>query len=723
MGGDPMRKTATPLAAAGFALHWLKARQKSPVNEGWPSAPVPTLAELMAAWRPGYNLGLRPGKWSKVAGCYAHWIDLDIRNPALAAEAKAALTALLPEYKHLPSIISGSGGDSRHFVIFTDRPFNSRKLARSKTKNLGPDGKWHHDWEIELFGTGKQVAIPPSIHPITGKPYRWERPLDLAMLTIAADLGQAPFIPSERIAAWEGVSGTDDHNQQKPGGDEGELLKVVRYRPLDLSEDKIDDILARLPSEWCDDRDLWLKVGMALHHQYKCSDAGFERWCSWSQRSDKYDPEDQERVWASVRGKRDPVTFRTLIGTVNKAKEAEVNDILAEVANTIDPAADECEDPASLPRRNWYFGWHYIGGYVSATIAPGGLGKSSNAIVEAYSMATGRPLLGGQDVPRRGPLRVWYINLEDPLNELKLRMAAVRLHYAINKVDVGRRLFRNGRELELCIAVETRTGITILQPVVEAMQAAIRRLQIDVLIIDPFVSSHAVSENDNMKIDRVVKTWARIADETGCAIDLVHHAKKPRPGQMEYTADDSRGASALVNATRSTRVLNRMSEKEAEQLGIDNRRLYFRIDNDKANLAPPADKAVWRRLVSVGIGNGSDWTQSDQDRVGVVEPWSPPDPRGELTEADVNAVLEAVRDGEWRESSRAKGWVGYAFEKALDWDLGVPETRRLVVRLVTSWLAEGVLCTEKRRDPKRRDQRTFVVIGAASAEMFSSTEN
>ena len=710
MGSDPVREAAAALAKAGFALHWLKPRRKSPVTSGWPTAPVPAVAELMASYRPGYNLGLRPGKWSKVGGFYAHWIDLDIRNPALADEAKAALAELLPEYRHLPSIISGSGGDSRHFVIFTEQPFNSRKLARSSTRSIGPDGKWHHDWEIELFGTGKQVAIPPSIHPISGKPYRWERPLDPAMLAIAIDLNLPPLVSSERIAAWEGVSVADSYGEQAVNEDE-ELLKLARSRAVDLSDDEIDDILTRLPIDWCEDRDLWLKVGMALHHQYEGSDAGFERWCGWSQQSGKYDPDDQERVWASIRNKGKPVTFRTLIDAASKAKEqaqeAGVEDIFAEAAELIEPAADECEDPATLPRRDWYFGWHYIGGYVSATIAPGGLGKSSNAIVEAYSMATGRPLLGGQDVPRRGPLRVWYINLEDPLNELKLRMAAVRLHYGINRDDVGGRLFRNGRELEVCIAVETKGGITILKPVVEAMKAAILRRHINVLIIDPFVSSHAVSENDNMKIDRVVKTWAKIADETGCAIDLVHHAKKPRPGQVEYTADDSRGASALVNATRSARVLNRMSEKEAEQLGIDNRRLYFRVDNDKANLAPPAEKAVWRRLVSVGIGNGSDWTQSDQDRVGVVEPWSPPDPRDELTEAEVQAVFEAIRNGDWRENSRAKDWVGRAFEKALDWDLGVPDTRKLVLRLIDDWLAAGVLRTEERRDPKRRDQRTF----------------
>ena len=60
------------------------------------------------------------------------------------------------------------------------------------------------------------------------------------------------------------------------------------------------------------------------------------------------------------------------------------------------------------------------------------------------------------------------------------------------------------------------------EPVVHRLIEEIRRNQIDVVIVDPFVSTHAVSENDNPAIDRVAKTWARIAHETNCAIELVH---------------------------------------------------------------------------------------------------------------------------------------------------------------------------------------------------------
>ena len=73
-------------------------------------------------------------------------------------------------------VISGSGGEFRHIYFLAPTPLRSRKLAQSAGFDLVPDPsnpektiKRRH-WEIELFGTGKQAVIPPSIHPDTGGP-------------------------------------------------------------------------------------------------------------------------------------------------------------------------------------------------------------------------------------------------------------------------------------------------------------------------------------------------------------------------------------------------------------------------------------------------------------------------------------------------------------------------------------------------------------------------
>ena len=125
----------------------------------------------------------------------------------------------------------------------------------------------------------------------------------------------------------------------------------------------------------------------------------------------------------------------------------------------------------------------------------------------------------------------------------------------------------------------------------------IRANRIDVMLVDPFVSTHRVTENDNNAIDEVARVWAGIADETNTAIDLVHHTRKTYGA--EVTVEDGRGASALVFASRSARALNIMTKEEAAKAGAENNRLFFREENGKANLSPPIEKATWFKLECV----------------------------------------------------------------------------------------------------------------------------
>jgi len=188
------------------------------------------------------------------------------------------------------------------------------------------------------------------------------------------------------------------------------------------------------------------------------------------------------------------------------------------------PSPYQWTDPASIPVRQALYGNHLFRKFVSVTIAPGGVGKSSLLIAETLAMVSGKPLLG-VDVP--DSLRVWLWNLEDPRDELQRRIQAACQQYELEPDDLGDRLFVDtGREKELCLAVATNDGAIIQEPVVEALTREIKANQIDLLIVDPFISSHAVSENDNPAIDAVTKAWGKIADETNCAISLVHHTRK-----------------------------------------------------------------------------------------------------------------------------------------------------------------------------------------------------
>jgi len=252
-------------------------------------------------------------------------------------------------------------------------------------------------------------------------------------------------------------------------------------------------------------------------------------------------------------------------------------------------------DPTTLPRREWLHGRHLIRKFLSATVAAGGVGKSSLVIVESLELVSGLPLLTRHTGK---PLRVWYWNGEDPIDEIQRRVQASCIHYKIDKEQIGTRLFVDtGRRTPIIVATEVRGSLQIAHPVVDAVKRTIEANEIDLLRVDPFVRCHRVPENDNGKINAVAETWAEIADATGSAVELVHHIRKT--GGNETSADDARGAVALTDAARAVRVINRMTEKEAETANVPNRLLYFRINDGKSNLAPPAEAATWCRLESI----------------------------------------------------------------------------------------------------------------------------
>jgi hypothetical protein len=358
-------------------------------------------------------------------------------------------------------------------------------------------------------------------------------------------------------------------------------------------------------------------------------------------------------------------------------------------------------DPCTIAPRPWVYDRHFIRNFLSGTFAPGGLGKSSLLIAEALAMATGKNLLG---VLPKTQLRVWYWNGEDPWDELQRRIAAACSHYHVNATDLGDRLFvSSGRDTEIVIAYDDRGGTRVATPVVEALCTEIRAKRIDVLILDPFVALHGVSENDNNKINAVCRHFAMVAEKTGCAIELVHHVRKRAPDQGEYSVDDARGASALLAAMRSARTLNPMTKEEAARAGVEKPYHYFRVNNGKANLAPPSDQSTWRRLVSVQLGNGETIPHAG-DSVG----W--PDPAEDVMPGDIKAIQDKVAGGERRESAQAKAWVGNAVADALGLDLTEPATRARVKALVKTWLQEGVLKLVKGKDAKRV-ARVFVEVG------------
>jgi hypothetical protein len=215
--------------------------------------------------------------------------------------------------------------------------------------------------------------------------------------------------------------------------------------------------------------------------------------------------------------------------------------------------------PETIPKRDWLYGHLLVRKFLSATVAPGGAGKSGLVTTEALAQVSGKPLLG---VRIERLLRVWLWNLEDPQDETARRIQGAALHFGLSAEDIGDRLFvDSGREQRLVIATATRNGAVIVRPVVDGLIAEIKARNVDVVVIDPFVSCHEASENDNSAVDKIAKEWASVADRGNCAVHLVHHTRKLGGAETEVTAESSRGAKALTDACRVVRAINRMSDK------------------------------------------------------------------------------------------------------------------------------------------------------------------
>ena len=378
-------------------------------------------------------------------------------------------------------------------------------------------------------------------------------------------------------------------------------------------------------------------------------------------------------------------------------------------------------DPTTIKPRDWIYGRSIQRGHVRAIVAQGGAGKTILSVAEALAMAAGRDFLGQRVVG--GPKRVWLWNLEDDGDELARIIQAACKHWNITDADIEGRLFvdsaLDGAILKLAHS-GTASGLTINRPLVDALTAELIARGIDYLHVDPFVSSHAVDESDNMEIDAVAKEWAFVAKKANCGIGLAHHVSKA--GAAEATALSARGAVALINACRSVLVLNRMSEEEGKRYGIEDekRRRYFRVYDDKNNRAPPSDKSDWFRMLSVDLDNDD----FGGDNMGVVVPWSPPDAFEGVTADHLRRVQASVEAGEWRADHQAKAWVGFAVADVFGFDVeqdgGKPKfakqvDKARVLRLVSTWIDNGALVRVEGKDDRRKPV-TFIEVGEPAVD-------
>lgn len=141
---------------------------------------------------------------------------------------------------------------------------------------------------VDTRTAGSYVVAPPS-QGADGTPYAWVHDPE------TAPLADCPEWLTELLR------GANERERTAPRATGADPLPAV----------KVQEIRSALASIPADNREDWLRVGMALESTGAGPQA-FGLWTEWAQTSEKYDPADQRRTWDSF--KRDGVTLASLFG-------------------------------------------------------------------------------------------------------------------------------------------------------------------------------------------------------------------------------------------------------------------------------------------------------------------------------------------------------------------------------------------------------------------------
>lgn len=103
---------------------------------------------------------------------------------------------------------------------------------------------------------------------------------------------------------------------------------LLDAQKVGLTLDEAARYLERLPVEAVDDHDTWLKVGMALAHEFDKSDDALALWEGWASASPKFDAKDSMYRWRSfaIKGEAGKVTT---MGSVIKLAGGRLSDAAA----------------------------------------------------------------------------------------------------------------------------------------------------------------------------------------------------------------------------------------------------------------------------------------------------------------------------------------------------------------------------------------------------------
>ncbi len=334
------------LLANGYLIVPIKPGEKRPALAGWQKARI-TPADL--SHYKGHGVGVLCGQGAHpVVG-----VDIDISHrtigPAIIAWCQQHLGVGCERIGAAPRILLAyraldAGWTKGNSVTFYD-PLDPIK----------PNGK-RNDQQIEVLGFGQQFVAYHE-HPDTHRPYEW---VDFLGGLTSVHASELPIITEDQIEALlaemlrvvratpgiEIVTGTDVAPRAVGGDDDDWFANLSPKADVTLEQAKA--MLAHLDNTLGFDYDMWVRVGMALHHEFDGSDDAYDVWVEWSETSPKHELETCAFKWPSFgKSSLTPTTMRWIIKIAHQAeRDAEMEKrrgAIDEIKKLIAAAADSTE--------------------------------------------------------------------------------------------------------------------------------------------------------------------------------------------------------------------------------------------------------------------------------------------------------------------------------------------------------------------------------------------
>lgn len=391
---------------------------------------------------------------------------------------------------------------------------------------------------------------------------------------------------------------------------EGRLAPLHGHRPQDTSSPEggavggslagalaAADLRSALASMRSDDRDLWVRMGLALK---ALGDQGRGLWLEWSQTSPKYDPADASRSWDSFRPER--TGYQAVFaeaqrgGWVNPAKGRPLDETDVETTDEVSDdvesepfrASDLSGDP---PERQWIVAEWIVEGAVNSLYGDGGVGKTLLAQQLACAVSMGTAWLG---LPTKQGA-VLAVLCEDERDELWRRHNYIKSASGHTIGNPFSDVWLWPRVGDDNVMVKwNRDGEAVLGRLYEKIVATVERVEPALLILDTLADIFGGNEIDRPQVNYFVKTvlggLIKRRGQAGKPLTVLLLGHPSVAGKA--TGSGFSGSTAWNNAVRSRMYLTKPDD------GPSDERVLTR---GKANYASSGDETAVRLFFADGV--------------------------------------------------------------------------------------------------------------------------